>query len=142
MTLRILLLLSLAVPGVELLSIALVAAFFGWLLTIALLIIGALAGLSLLKHSGRQLFESLRSEGSGSFTTFRLANRLPRTALAGILFIIPGFLSDIIALFLLATRNGAGGFTRSGPRTHDTRTIDLEPSSYRHIDGESGGRRK
>lgn len=132
MSLRLLLLLGLAVPGVELLSIAVMVSAIGWLATIGLLILGMVVGYGLLRSSGREVLAALRKTGGVDGLRIERSLGLSRSLAAGVLFIVPGFLSDVLALLLLVS--GKRQITFFQRSTVDRRTIELDQSAYRNLD--------
>lgn len=92
----------------ELASIIVVGRWLGVLLTLALVIVGILLGLRIVRSAGLSLAEAFRQ----STLDRSSVNALDRTLVAGagLLFILPGFLSDLVALFLLvpSTRRWIG----------------------------------
>lgn len=130
---RILLFLALASPVAELMSIAFVASLLGWLMTIGLLMLGAFLGVRLIRHSSREILAILRRQSQANQSFNHRLGGLSRPVLAGLLLIIPGFLSDAVAVILLlgGTRGWVAGRSHGAPRD---KTIDLDRSAYRHID--------
>ncbi|MBX9619145.1 MAG: FxsA family protein [Hyphomicrobiales bacterium] len=130
---RVILFLALASPVAELMSIAFVASLLGWLMTIGLLMLGAFLGVRLIRDSSREILAILRRQSQGNQAFNHRIGGLSRPVLAGLLLIIPGFLSDVVALTMLL--DGARGWVAG--RAHDAprdKTIDLDRSAYRHID--------
>ncbi len=122
-------------PIVEIASIVLVAQLIGWW-TLALLVVAAVLGVYVLRRTGRDWLRRISDRDQPARATGDSAMLFA----AGILLIIPGFVSDIIALLLLlpfvrvllrgaaaawfvrrfTAVTGPGGFTvwqRGGPTT-------------------------
>jgi UPF0716 protein FxsA len=92
----------LLLPIAELAVFVLVAALIGALPALALLILTTLAGAVLLRLAGRAGLTRFRVAVADSTRTEAEANRVGFvTVLAGILLVIPGFLTDLVALALL-----------------------------------------
>lgn len=133
MSSRTLLLIGLAAPGAELLSIAVMITVLGWLATIALLVLGGVLGLSMLREAIREALQNWREHGRQTDFIGWISGQLPSRLLAAVLLIIPGFLSDVLAIILLVSgRKSLGFFT---PQTDPSGgVIDLDRSSYHHLD--------
>jgi UPF0716 protein FxsA len=95
------LLLILLLPLVDIASFVVVGPHLGIAGTLSLVILSVFVGIAVLRRTGLRAVEKLR----GSLVDGR--ETVPETidaallAIAGILFILPGFASDIIAVFLL-----------------------------------------
>lgn len=77
------------------------AAFIGGLGTFALILAMIYLGFRVIKHQGRHLWGNVQKElAMGRMPQDSLLNAL-LIFIAGLLFIIPGFLSDIAAIFFL-----------------------------------------
>ena len=88
-------------PIIELFVIIQVGAQVGALNTIALLIVGALLGAWIIKYAGIRAFGRFsRQVASGRNPTREIADGVCLLA-AGTLLLLPGFISDAIALLLL-----------------------------------------
>jgi len=119
-----------AVPILELaVFIAVVATIgFGWALS--LILAGSLCGALILHHAGRAHAAHIRvAMDNRSFTTLATDLRGGRTLLAGILLLIPGFITDVVALILLI-----GSLHRVGgaPRQQDG-VVDLAPEQWHQV---------
>lgn len=92
----------LLLPIAELATFVLVAALIGVLPALTLLVLTTLAGIVLLRLAGRGGITRFRVAVSGATVTGAEANTVGlTTVLAGILLVIPGFLTDLVALALL-----------------------------------------
>lgn len=129
---RIILLLVLGAPLAEILSIIAMTSLLGWLLTIALLGLGGVIGMSLLRRSGREVLSAWRQRADRDRLPQGVTQGLSRYMLAGILLIIPGFLSDVLALLLLVG-GGRSLMAARRRRAPSDKTIDLDSASYRRI---------
>jgi UPF0716 protein FxsA len=124
MTLRVGFLAALALFGLEIWSLAYIGAHLGALATLLLVICGMIVGWSLIKKSGANLSHLLRgramdtkalSAGTASGLAF---------GLAGLLFLMPGFASDAMALALLLP-----GPRRALARWIERHMVDLSSGS-------------
>ncbi len=126
----------LGLPIAEILAFAGVAALIGLLWALALVLASVLAGIILLRWQFRAHSVRLRSaDGRFQFTAANLdAPGIPVT-LAAILFIIPGFLTDIAALAMLVptARRWLGALLtgRARNRTRGPSVVDLDPDQWR-----------
>lgn len=139
---RLLLAMILGFPVAELLSVLIMADLFGALVTFLLLAAGAVAGVYVLKSAGRTAFTELRRQAESRRVDGTLLGGAPRLALIGVLLMIPGFVSDIIALALslpalrdrLAPTLHTGVVSERGPRHGRPVVIELDRSDYRPLD--------
>jgi UPF0716 family protein affecting phage T7 exclusion len=99
--LRIFLPFALLLPLAEIAVLIVVGQRIGVAAVLALLLLGAVTGMGLLRWQGRELMRQMRSAFAGDeLPLAKIYAQLP-LALAGILFLLPGFLSDFIAILLL-----------------------------------------
>ena len=122
----------LAVPTLELaVFIAVVATIgFGWALS--LILAGSLCGALILRHAGRAHAAHIRvAMDNRSFTTLATDLRGGRTLLAGILLLIPGFITDVVALVLLVG-SLRRTFIGAAPRQEDG-VVDLAPEQWHQV---------
>lgn len=145
-------LLVLALPFLEIAGFVVVGSQIGVLATIGLVIAAMALGAILLRVQGFSVMSRIRTElDAGQDPSRELANGVMIFA-AGILLIIPGFVTDIagLMLFLPPVRDlawrflrsrivistaGFGGFSRAGGRQagrRDGKTIDLDADEYSH----------
>jgi UPF0716 protein FxsA len=95
------LLLLLLWPVAEILSMMAMADAIGALPAFALIVLGVGIGIAVLKYAGRSALAELRAEAQRSgIIDARIFAGASRLALAGVLFIVPGFLSDLTAIYL------------------------------------------
>lgn len=146
MTRAQLLLLLIGLPMGELLSILLGAQYAGALATFGLIVLDVFIGSALLKKAGRIAISNLREQarreaGAGGFFTVNFISGSSRIATAGLLFIVPGFLSDILAIILLLPVLDQLLVLKTAAMPRSTRAsgpvvVDLEPTDYRQIGNE------
>ena len=121
----------LALPFLELAAfIAVVATIgFGWALS--LILAGSLCGALILRHAGRGHAARIRvAMDNGSFEALQSDAGGGRMLLAGILLLIPGFITDIVALILLVGLRHA--FVGAAPRQEDG-VVDLAPEQWHQV---------
>lgn len=94
------LLLFLALPFVEIAGFVIVGKEIGVLATLGLIILSAVLGFSLLRRQGLSLLNQMKAETAAGRAPQREIIHGTMLILAGILLIIPGFLTDIIGLLL------------------------------------------
>jgi len=141
--------LLLALPLLEIAVFVMVGSQIGVLPTIGLVILSGIVGSVLLRWQGFGAVNRIRREmDAGNLPGRELAHGA-MIMLAGILLLIPGFISDIVGLllFIPAVRDLAWGFLRSRitiltsfgagargfgqpGRRNDGRTIDLDEDEY------------
>jgi UPF0716 protein FxsA len=96
----------------DLASLIWLGRFVGVLPVLALVILGIFAGSALIRRSGTNIFAMLNTPASDKKTVSGGAAKSLLGALAGLLLIIPGIVSDFIALTLLLpwVRKRVAGF--------------------------------
>ncbi len=96
----------------DLASLIWLGRFVGVLPVLALVILGILAGSALIRRSGTNIFTMLNTPASDKKTVSGGAAKSLLWAIAGLLLIIPGIVSDFIALTLLLpwVRKRVAGF--------------------------------
>lgn len=85
----------------ELASIIWVGGVLGVLPTLLLLLGGGVAGVALIRSAGAGILTALRAPAQPARRQEGLASQAIARVAAGLLFMIPGFLSDVLALLLL-----------------------------------------
>ena len=136
-----LLLAIVALPVAELVVFIAVAAAigFGWAL---LLVLGtSFAGGLLLRQAGGNHIARMRvamNEGlaRGSFTTVQADGAGAATLFAGFLLLIPGFITDALALLVLIgplRQALAGAFGSQPPVRRADGVVDLEPAQWQRV---------
>jgi len=131
-----LLLTFLALPLLELGVFIAVAGAIGFLPALALVLVTSFAGGLVLRHAGGNHIARVRvALDKGSFTTLQADGAATMTLLAGILLLVPGFITDVLGLLLLIAplrRAIAGLFGRGAPKVADG-VLDLEPEHWREV---------
>jgi UPF0716 protein FxsA len=120
----------LALPILELTVFIAVAATIGFGWALSLILAGSLCGALILRRAGGGHVARIRvALDHGSFTALQTDAWGGLTLLAGILLLIPGFITDIVALLLLA-----GSLRRAfvGEQPQQTGVVDLAPRSPSH----------
>jgi UPF0716 protein FxsA len=136
-----LLLALLALPLAELAVFIAVVAAIGFLWALALVAATSLAGAMVLRHAGGNHIARVRVAmgqglGEGSFTALQADSAGTFTLLAGILLLIPGFITDVLGLLLLLAplRRALGALLRRGaPATRPDGVVDLEPEQWHQV---------
>jgi UPF0716 protein FxsA len=140
----------LALPFLEIAAFIVVGRRIGLGPTLLLVLVSAVTGMAILRQKGLQAFTRLRQR---EMPLDMPAERLLDAAillLAGLLLIVPGFVTDIVALFLLipvvrtflsahlASRfvvvNFGAPFEPRDSRPTQPRTIDLDSTDYNRDD--------
>jgi UPF0716 protein FxsA len=136
-----LLLAILALPVAELVVFIMVAASIGFALALLLVLGTSLAGGLLLRHAGGNHIARVRvamNEGlnQGSFTALQADSTGIATLFAGFLLLIPGFITDVLAVLLLISplrRALAGRFAGGPPPRRTDGVVDLEPEQWQRV---------
>jgi UPF0716 protein FxsA len=132
-----LLLAFLALPVAELAVFFAVAAAIGFAMALVLVLAGSLAGGLVLRHAGGNHIARVRvALDQGSFTSVQSDGSGAVILLAGILLLIPGFITDLLGLLLLIAplrRALFGLFTRRPPPRRADGVLDLEPEQWRRV---------
>ncbi|HET7912430.1 MAG TPA: FxsA family protein [Pseudolabrys sp.] len=122
----------LALPILELAAFIAVAATIGFGWALSLILAGSLCGALILRRAGSGHVARIRvALDHGSFAALQTDARGGLTLLAGILLLIPGFITDAVALLVLlgALRRG---FVGAPPRQHDG-VVDLAPEQWHQV---------
>jgi UPF0716 protein FxsA len=85
----------------ELVSIVVAGSVLGIVSTLLLLLTGCVLGLGLIKSAGSNVIAALRSPVQDSTLQKGEAGKALTRAVAGVFFLIPGFVSDILGVLLL-----------------------------------------
>jgi UPF0716 protein FxsA len=121
----------LALPFAELAAFVAVAATVGLLAAVALQIAISLAGLMLLRHAGGAHISRVRTAlDSGSVTALSADGTGSLTLLAGILMLVPGFITDFVGLIVLLSTL----FRRPPPAAASDGIIDLPPEQWHPVE--------
>lgn len=134
-----LLLALISVPAIEIAGVILVGGMIGPWPTLALVMLGSAAGVLILRRQGLVLLgRAERAIGSGDVRFERLLDRVC-LVLAGMLFLIPGLVSDLVAILLLIrpVRRLIGGWLVGVIRRHadmqvvlNGRSMDFGPKDF------------
>jgi UPF0716 protein FxsA len=127
---KYLLLALLALPLAELAAFIAVASQIGFTWALMLVLAGSLAGGLVLRHAGGSHIARVRvALDQGSFTSLRADGRGGAILLAGILLLIPGFITDVLGLLVLA----GALFRASPPPVRGDGVVDLEPEQWQRV---------
>lgn len=132
-----LLLAVLALPLAELAVFVAVAAGIGFGLALVLVLAGSFAGALVLRHAGGNHIARMRvALGDGSFATLAADGQGGIILLAGFLLLIPGFITDFVAVLLLIgpLRRALAAALGGGPPRRPDSVVDLEPEQWRRVD--------
>lgn len=124
-----LILVFIVAPLVELAATFVVAHYFGWITTLALMILISLVGVTIVWHQGLGVWARIRAAlAAGVVPTPDLVDGGLVLA-AGVLLVLPGFISDLMGLVLLLppVRHGV----RSLLRKHFAGRILVREVRYR-----------
>ena len=134
---KYLLIAVLALPVMELAAFIAVASQIGFLPAVALIIAGSFAGALVLRHAGGNHIARVRvALGEGSFTALQADSSGGAVLLAGILLLIPGFITDVLGLVLLVPplRQALGTVFGPGVPTQPADgVVDLPPDEWRRV---------
>lgn len=139
---RLLPLLALAFFCLELASIILVGQRVGVFATLLLIIADIVLGVGVIKSAGANAMNELRMPLRAPGSEARLAGGMALRVLAGVLFIVPGFFSDLLALLALAPPVQSWLARRFKPMqagtysTREHKTYQSPPRSTMIIEGE------
>jgi UPF0716 protein FxsA len=140
----------LTLPAAELVVLLLATATVGWFWTVVLLLGSSLAGLYLLRRTGRGDLDRLRAAfAQEGLRAIHLETPGFAAMLGAILLVIPGFVTDLLglALFVPAFRRWATGTIgraarRPAQRPDDPPVIDLAPHEWRQLPDTGKKRRR
>ena len=125
-------------PLMELAVFVAVAMAIGLGPAFGLILLGSIGGMMLLRHAGGSHISRLRvAMTGGNFSALQADATGGFILLAGVLLLIPGFITDAIGLALLVPplRRAlfhAGGLRREAARAPDG-VVDLEPEQWRRV---------
>ncbi len=136
-----LLLAIVALPIAELVVFIMVAASIGFGLALLMVLATSFAGGLLLRHAGGNHIARVRvalNQGlnQASFTALQADSTGAATLIAGFLLLIPGFITDVLALLLLISplrRALAAPFTGVRPAARADGVVDLEPEQWQRV---------
>lgn len=115
------------------------AAIIGFAWALVLVLAGSLTGALILRHAGGNHIARVRVRvalSDGGVTALQADSSGFLVLLAGILLLIPGFITDIAGLLLLVTplRQALGAWLRGdAPPPRRDGVIDLEPEQWRLV---------
>ena len=122
----------LALPILELAAFVAVAATIGFWWALSLILAGSLCGAVILRHAGSNQVARIRvALDHGSLTALQTGVWGGATLLAGILLLIPGFITDIVGLSLLI-----GSLRRifaGKPPIEESGVVDLAPEQWHQV---------
>jgi len=134
---KYLLLAVLALPFLELAAFIAVAQVVGLLWALALIAAGSFAGSLVLRHAGGNHVARVRvALGDGGFSALQADGPGTATLFAGILLLIPGFITDVLGLLLLIAplrRRLAAAFRFSTAPPRDDGVVDLDPAQWHQV---------
>ena len=129
----------LLLPAAEIAAFVLVATLIGVTGALLLMLTTTLAGILVLRQAGRGRIARFRVAVSQAEMTGFEANRVGvLTVLAGLLLILPGFLTDLVGIALLIgpVRRWCGRIVRTwiGRRNRGDRSVvDLAPGEWKQV---------
>ena len=128
-----LLLMLLALPFLELAAFVAVAATIGFGWALGLVLAGSFAGGWILRHATSSHIARVRvALGEGSFTSLQADSDGGLILFAGILLLIPGFITDALAVIPLSIalwRAVSGG----APPASNDGVVDLTPEQWHQV---------
>ena len=128
---KLLLLAVLALPFLELAAFVAVAYAIGLGLALLLVLATSLVGALLLRHAGGNHIARVRvAMAQGSLSSLAADSTGGMMLLAGILLLIPGFITDVVGLALLLTSLSR---SRREPPPRPDGVVDLEPEQWRQV---------
>jgi UPF0716 protein FxsA len=135
---KYLLLAVLLLPAMELAAFIAVAAAIGLLPALGLVAATSFAGALILRHAGGNHIARVRvALGQGSFTALQADGTGGLTLLAGILLLIPGFITDALGLLLLLAplrRLLGAALGRGQAAQRGDGVVDLAPEQWHRVD--------
>ena len=134
---KYLLLALLALPIMELAAFIAVAEAIGFLWALMLMVATSMAGAMVLRHAGGNHIARVRvAMGEGGFTALQADSAGTLTLLAGILLLIPGFITDALGLLLLLAPLRRMLGTLLGLKSQPARAdgvVDLAPEQWHQV---------
>lgn len=127
----------LVLPLAELTAFIAVASALGFLRALALLLATSFAGALVLRHAGGSHIARIRTAwGQGSVTSLQADSSGALVLLAGILLLLPGFITDAVGLLLLLSplrRAFSAAFGLGTTPTRADGVVDLPPDDWRRV---------
>ena len=143
---KYLLLAVLVLPFMELAAFIAVAGIDRLSWALALMAAASMAGALVLRHAGGNHIARVRvALGEGSFTALQADGTGALTLLAGILLLIPGFITDVLGLLLLIAplRQALGAlFGVESPPARADGVVDLPPEQWHRVPDAATARRR
>ena len=134
---KYLLLAVLALPVMELAAFIAVVHAIGFLWAMTLIVATSMAGAMVLRHAGGNHIARVRvAMGDGGFSALQADSAGTLTLLAGILLLIPGFITDVLGLLLLLAplRRALGALLGRKPApARSDGLVDLEPEQWHQV---------
>ncbi|CCM77863.1 FxsA family protein [Rhizobium mesoamericanum] len=136
----------LLLPIAEIAGFVLVGKAIGLWPTLALVILSFIAGMTLLRRQGIGILRHMLTEGRDGMMPGRELVRPAMFVIAALLLMVPGFITDIMALliFVPAVRDlawqyvsrrfavvGSASSFKTSNRTNDSKIVDLDDEDYR-----------
>jgi UPF0716 protein FxsA len=135
-----------ALPVLEVAVFNTIAAAWGFFQALGLIVLGSLAGVMVLRRAGGNHIARMRvAMSEGSFSSLQADSQGGLILLAGILLVIPGFITDALGLMVLLVPLWQSVNMALGRRTPPGRTdgvVDLEPEQWRRVDDPALPRRR
>jgi UPF0716 protein FxsA len=134
---KYLLLAVLTLPFLELAAFIAVAQAVGFLWALTLIVAGSLAGATVLRHAGGNHIARMRvAMSDGAFSALQADSSGAATLFAGILLLIPGFITDVVGILLLIAPLRRALAALLGWKTaaaHDDGVVDLDRDQWRQV---------
>lgn len=127
----------LALPFLELAAFVAVAQTIGFLWALTLIVAGSLAGAMVLRHAGGNHVARVRvAMGNGGISAVQADSAGFAVLFAGILLLIPGFITDVLGLLLLIAplrRTLAALFGLNTAAARGDGVVDLDPAQWHQM---------
>jgi UPF0716 protein FxsA len=124
----------LMLPFLELAAFIVVAAAVGFGWALALILASSLAGSLILRHAGGNHVARVRvAMSQGSFTALQTDGSGGLILLAGILLLIPGFITDAVGLVVLMASFWRRTFSVNAMNARNDGVVDLAPEQWHQI---------
>jgi UPF0716 protein FxsA len=126
-------------PLMELVVFIAVAVAIGFGAALGLILLSCIAGMLLLRRAGGSHISRLRvAMAEGNFTTLQADATGGLVLLAGVLLVIPGFITDALGLALLVPPLrravlGLVGLKSDAARRAEDGVVDLEPEQWHRV---------
>ncbi|MGE0564786.1 MAG: FxsA family protein [Pseudolabrys sp.] len=133
--LRGLILAVLALPLLEIAAFALVAAAIGLGFAFALIVGFSVAGALIIRHAGTAHIARVRvAVGENRLSALQAEGTGALTVIAGILLLVPGFITGVIGLLLLLVSLWRMLISSAGrPPAANDNIVDLAPEDWRQV---------